>query len=408
MSERFVIVGAGQAAVQAAATLRQDGFAGHIVLIGDEAHLPYQRPPLSKKFLAGDLEAHRLYLRPDAFFTDAGIELMLGHRVTAIHRETSEVLLGNGTTVPYDKLLVTIGSRVRRLTVPGEDLPGVYYLRTIDDVLGIRAKFGSGARLVVVGGGYIGLEAAAVAINNGLKVTVLEMESRIMARVTSPEMSAFYDKVHRDAGVDIRLGERVTSFEGTDTLQSVTCADGMQIEADLAIVGIGIAPNCEMASEAGLACDNGIVVDEFSTTNDPNIFAAGDCANHPNDLVGRRIRLESVQNAIDQAKAAAFAMNGHPHPYTEVPWFWSDQYDLKLQIAGLSEGYDETVLRGDPASHQFAMFYLKKGVLISVDAVNAVPEFVVGKKLIGAKARIAPTDLADMSQSMKALGQAAG
>ncbi len=409
MSETIVIVGAGQAAGQAVASLRQEGFGGHIVLIGDEEYVPYQRPPLSKKFLSGELGLERVYLKPQTFFEELGVELALGRRAMRLDRSARTVTLDNGTVQRYQKLLLATGSRVRRLPVPGEDLPNVFYLRTISDVLAIRERFGTGARLVIVGGGYIGLEVAAVAVKSGVSVSVLEMEERVMARVTAPEVSHFFEGVHREAGVDIRLGERVSAFEpGADgTLGTVVCANGHRIDADIAIVGIGIVPNVELALEAGLRCDNGIVVDEHGQTDDPAIFAAGDCANHPNDLVGRRIRLESVQNAIDQAKAAAAAMCGKPHPYHEVPWFWSDQYDLKLQIAGLSEGYDQLVLRGDPETRHFAAFYLKDGAVIAVDAVNAVPEFMVGKGLIRDRARIAPDRLADTSVSMKALGAGA-
>lgn len=406
MSETFVIVGAGQAAGQVITSLRQNGFQGRIILIGDEDYVPYQRPPLSKKFLSGELGLERVYLKPEAFFAEQGVELKLGARATRIDRAAKTVTLETGETVAYDKLVLATGSRVRRLPVPGEDLGGVYYLRTIDDVMAIRSHFSEKARLVIVGGGYIGLEVAAVAVKAGLSVTVLEMEPRVMARVTAPEVSAFFEAVHRAEGVEILTQARVSGFEGEGgRLTTIACADGQRIGADIAIVGIGILPNQELAEETGLPCDNGILVDEHGQTGDPDIFAVGDCSNHPNDLVGRRIRLESVQNAIDQAKAVASALCGTLKPYTEVPWFWSDQYDLKLQIAGLSEGYDALVLRGDPETRKFAAFYLRDGVIIAVDAVNAVPEFMIGKKLIAARARVAPERLADLSISMKELGQ---
>ncbi len=404
--EAVVIVGAGQAAGQTVTSLRQEGFAGRIVLIGDEAYVPYQRPPLSKKFLSGELGLERVYIKPEAYFADQGVALKLGRRATAIDRSAKTLTLEDGEVVPYGRLVLATGSRVRRLPVPGEDLSGVHYLRGIDDVIAIREYFATGSRLVIVGGGYIGLEVAAVAVKAGVAVTVLEMEQRVLARVTAPELSDFFEGVHRAAGVDIRTGMRVSGFEGADgALTAVQCTDGSRIPSDFAIVGIGIMPNVELASEAGLACDNGIIVDEHGQTEDPDIFAVGDCTNHPNDLVGRRIRLESVQNAIDQAKAAAAAICGRFTPYTQVPWFWSDQYDLKLQIAGLSEGYDQMVLRGDPASKAFAAFYLRDGTVIAVDAVNAVPEFMIGKKLIAAGARVAPERLGDLSISMKDLGR---
>ncbi len=407
MRETFVIVGAGQAAAQAITSLRQEGFAGRIVLVGDEAYVPYQRPPLSKKFLSGELGLERVYIKPEEFFGELDVELRLGRRVTRLDREKKEIELEGGERLGYAKLLMATGSRVRRLPVPGEDMKGVHYLRTLDDVIDIREHLTQGARLVIVGGGYIGLEVAAISIKRGAAVTVLEMEERCMARVTAPEVSAFFEQVHREEGVEIRTNARVTSFEGAGRLQTVVCADGSRIDADLAIIGIGIVPNTELAVAAGLPCDNGILVDEHGSTADPDIFAAGDCSNHPNDLVGRRIRLESVQNAIDQAKITAAAMCGTLKPYREVPWFWSDQYDLKLQIAGLSEGYDSIVLRGDPSTRSFAAFYLRAGTIIAVDAVNAVPEFMIGKKLIAAQARLAPERLADLSVSMKELGQEA-
>ncbi len=387
-------------------SLRQEGYGGRIVLIGDEDYVPYQRPPLSKKFLSGELGLERVYIKPESYFADQGVELKLGFKATALDREARTLTLENGESVSYGRLVLATGSRVRRLPVPGEDLKGVHYLRGIDDVIAIRSHFTPGARLVIVGGGYIGLEVAAVAVKAGVEVTVLEMEPRVLARVTAPEVSDFFETVHRNAGVDIRTGMRVSGFEGEGgALRAVQCTDGSRIAASFAIVGIGIMPNVELAQDAGLPCDNGILVDEYGQTADPDIFAVGDCTNHPNDLVGRRIRLESVQNAIDQAKSVAAALCGRYKPYTEVPWFWSDQYDLKLQIAGLSEGYDQMVLRGDPESRKFAAFYLRDGAIIAVDAVNAVPEFMVGKKLIAAGARVAPERLGDLSVGMKALGQ---
>ena len=301
----------------------------------------------------------------------------------------------------YDKLLLMTGSRVRTLPVPGVDLPGVHYLRSIEDVEGIREHFGSGAKLVVVGGGYIGLEVAAVAAKRGLDVTVLEAAARVMSRVVGPEISQFFTDVHTKEGVKIQTGKSVTGFEGTGKLEQVICSTGTRLEADLAVIGIGILPNHELAAEAGLKVDNGIVVDEYCRTEDPAIFAAGDCTNHPNDIYGRRVRLESVHNALEQAKTAVSAMLGELKVYNQVPWFWSDQYDIKFQIAGLSEGYDQLVLRGDPSNRKFAAFYLKEGVLIAVDAINSAQEYMVGRKLIANKARPAPVKLADATLSMK-------
>ena len=401
----FVIVGAGHAAGQAVQSLRLFGFEGKIVLIGDEPYLPYQRPPLSKAFLSGDVGIDRVEFKPPEFYTEgeANVDVHLNTRATAIDRQAKTVTTDAGDVVAYDKLLLTTGSRVRRLDfLPGADLGGIYYLRTIDDVEAIKTRFGSGKKAVIVGAGYIGLEVAAVCAKHGLDVTVLEMEERVMARVTAPLLSDFYHRVHTEEGVKIEYGVKVVGFEGEGDVARVLTEQGQNFDADLVVVGIGILPNVELAQEAGLACDNGIVVNETGQTGDPDIFSAGDCTNHPNDLLGHRLRLESVHNALEQAKACASAMLGKPKPYHQIPWFWSDQYDLKLQIAGLSQGYDQLVVRGNPdEGRSFAAFYLKDGVLIAVDAVNAAPEFLMSKKLIAQKARVAPEKLEDTSIPMK-------
>lgn len=397
----YAIVGAGHAAGQLAASLRQFGFEGRIVLIGEEAQLPYQRPPLSKKYLSGEFGLDRVYFKPPAFYEDANVETRLGVRVTSIDRAAKTLALDTGETLAYDKLALTTGSRVRKLPIPGADLAGLHYLRTVDDVDGMRDQFEPGKNLVIVGGGYIGLEVAAVATGLGLKVTVLEMEARVLQRVTSPELSSFFQNFHAAKGVDIKCETAIASFEGDGKLEFAVTADGTKIPADIALLGVGIIPNTELAAEAGLPAANGIAVNEFCQTEDPSIFAAGDCTDHPSALYDRRIRLESVHNALEQAKTAAAAMCGTLKAYDQVPWFWSDQYDLKLQIAGLSTGYDTVVQRGDPATNKFALFYLKDGVLISVDAVNAAPEYMMGRRLIGDRAVIAPERLSDMSISMK-------
>lgn len=401
MSERIIIIGAGQAGVQAVATLRSEGYAGAIVMIGDEAFPPYQRPPLSKAYLAGALERSRLFLKPDAFYAEAKCELVIGIGVKAIDRAKRVVALTDGRSFEYGKLLLATGSRVRRIGVPGANLKGIHYLRDIADVDQLRPRFTAGSRLSVVGGGYIGLEVAAVAVKHGLQVDVFEALDRVMARAVSRPVSEFYERVHRDAGVRFHLNTGVEAFEGTDTLSGVR-AGGKNHPADLALVGIGVIPNVELAQAIGLDCDDGIVVNEFAETADPTIFAAGDCTRH----VGREghpLRLESVQNAIDQAKHAALAMVGKHTPYREVPWFWSDQYDLKLQIAGLAWPTDTIVLRGDPAARKFAVFHLREGRIAAVEAINAAPEYLVGRRLIAENARIAPERLADTSIPMKTL-----
>jgi 3-phenylpropionate/trans-cinnamate dioxygenase ferredoxin reductase subunit len=403
----IVIIGAGQAGAQAVMSLRQEGYDGPIRLIGDEAEPPYQRPPLSKKFLAGEIGFDRVELKPAEFYAQAGCELLLGTRVTRIEREAHLVHTGDGRAIGYDKLLIATGSRVREINVPGFDLPGVHYLRTVGDVQDIQSHFRAGAKLVVVGGGYIGLEVAAVAKKNGMDVTVLETADRVMARVVDPIVSHFYQRIHKDEGVKIRTGETVAGFEGKDKVERVVTGEGEMFPCDFVVVGVGILPNVELAQEAGLKVENGIVVDETTQTSDPDICAAGDCTNHPNGVYGRRLRLESVQNAIEQGKTAAACLTGKSKPYSQVPWFWSDQYDLKLQIAGLSAGYTEAVTRGDPEhARNFAVFYLKDGVLIAVDAVNRAPEFMMARQLIAKHVRLDPARLRDETINMKEIEKA--
>jgi len=402
VSERIVIIGAGQSGAQAVASLRADGFAGSITMVGDEPFAPYQRPPLSKAYLMGTMERDRLFLKPDAFYTEARCDLILGAAATKIDRQTKKVHLADGRALDYDKLLIATGSRVRKIRCPGADLSGVHYLRGIADVDALRAVFDPGKRLAIVGGGYIGLEVAAVAAKRGIDVTVFEAMDRVMARAVSVPVSDFYDEVHRAAGVNILLDTGVEAFEGSGKLEGVR-AKGKSYPADVALVGIGIVPNDELAREAGLGCDDGIVVDAASNaTGDPAIFAAGDCTRH----IGRdgtALRLECVQNAIDQAKHAALCMTGKPSTYREVPWFWSDQYDLKLQIAGLARPSDRIVVRGNPEARKFAVFHLRDGAVAAVEAVNAAPEYLVGRKLIADGAKIAPERLADTTIPMKTI-----
>jgi 3-phenylpropionate/trans-cinnamate dioxygenase ferredoxin reductase subunit len=402
MHERIVIVGAGQSGAQAVATLRSEGFAGDITLVGDEPYAPYQRPPLSKAYLMGTMERDRLFLKPDAFYREAKCDLILGVAATKIERDAHKVILSDGRALAYDKLLLATGSRVRPIRCPGSELSGIHYLRGIADVDALRELVGQGKKLAIVGGGYIGLEVAAVAAKRGVDVTVFEAMDRLMARAVSVPVSDFYAKVHRAAGVKVLLDTGVEAFEGTGKLEAIR-AGGKSYPTDVALVGIGIVPNVELAREAGLGCDDGIVVNERSAaTGDPVIFAAGDCTRH----VGREgtaLRLECVQNAIDQAKHAALSMLGKPSVYKEVPWFWSDQYDLKLQIAGLARPTDHLVLRGSPDARKFAVFHLRDGAIAAVEAVNAAPEYLVGKRLIAEGKKIAPERLADTSVPMKTI-----
>ncbi len=396
----IVIIGAGHAAGQAAASLRQAKFEGPITIIGDEAHAPYQRPPLSKQYLAGTQLADKVYLRAEKFYADKDIQLMLGTRATQIDPSTKTINLDNGETIAYEKLLISTGSRPRKLSIEGSDLSGIHYLRTMDDVDGIRADVKPGANLVIVGGGYIGLEVAAVGIELGMNVHVLEMEERILQRVTTPEMSAYYHKLHTDRGVHIHTQTGVTGFSGNDSVEKVLCGDE-NFDADIVIVGIGIIPNIEIAEEAGIHCDNGIVVDDHCRTSDPDIYAAGDCTNHPNPLMNKRLRLESVPNAMDQARVSTANMLGDDKVYAAIPWFWSDQYELKLQMVGFSADGDSQVLRGDMDTHQFAIFYLKEGKVVAADAVNSPKEFMLCKQMIGKSAD--PAQLANPETDLKSL-----
>ncbi|MDE0692836.1 MAG: FAD-dependent oxidoreductase [Gammaproteobacteria bacterium] len=397
----IVIVGGGHAAGQAAASLRQEGYDETIVVVGDEPHLPYQRPPLSKEYLAGEQGLERIHLRPQKFYADRDIEVRSGVRVSAIDRARNTVICDDDTTLAYDRLLLATGSRPRRLDVPGCDLAGVCLLRTIADADSIRDKLKAGAKLVIVGGGYIGLEVASVAVQHGLDVTVLEMEERILARVTTPAMSAFYHRLHTGKGVTIRTGARAAAFAGNGRLAEVRCDDGTSVPADLAVVGVGIVPNVELAEEAGLACDNGIVVDERAGTADERIYAAGDCTNHPNPLLGRRLRLESVPNAMEQSRVAAANMAGGERTYASVPWFWSDQYDLKLQMVGFSTDAEHEVVRGDPDEEAFATFHFRGDTLIAADAVNRPREFMVARQLVGRT--VDASRLADPTTDLKSL-----
>ncbi|NND81539.1 MAG: FAD-dependent oxidoreductase [Gammaproteobacteria bacterium] len=398
-----VIVGASHAAAEAVSSLRRFGFDGDITLIGDEPMLPYQRPPLSKKYFTGDVTPEQLYIKGPDTYDKAGVIQMLGQRVSDIDRGERKVTLESGESVSYDYLILATGTRARKLPVDGGELPQIRYLRTLQDVDAIKQQLNPAARLLIVGAGYIGLEVAASAVKQGIQVTVLEAMDRVLERVTSPVVSEFYQRVHAEEGVEIRLQTALTEFVETGDGAAAVLADGEQIEFDLAIVGIGVVPNVELAEQAGLPCDNGIVVDEFTRTTDPRIFAVGDCSNHPSLIYDRPIRLESVPNATGQARTAAAAICGDDRAYNEVPWFWSDQYDIKLQTVGLCQGYDELVVRGDPAARKFAVFYLQNARLIAVDAINSPAEFMVSKKLIAAESEPDPKLLVDADVSLKSL-----
>ena len=405
---RVVIVGAGQAGGEVAGELRKQGYTGAITLVGEEAQIPYKRPPLSKGFLAGSVTEEQLYVSPRAKLEQLGIEFIGNARVVKIDRSRKLAVLADGRELPYDRLALTTGGRARMLSLAGADKPNVLPLRSIADVRKLQPLCTEGKRAVVIGGGFIGLETAAVMLKLGLHVTVLEGLPRVLARVTAPEVSAFFERMHREAGVDLRTGVQISHLEGEAKVSAVVLADGSRIAADFIIVGIGVVTNTELASEAGLTVDNGIVVDEYARSSDPDIVAAGDCSNHPSQFAGRRIRLESVQNAMEQGRIAARTILGKGEAYQNVPWFWSDQYDLKLQMVGLSTGYDQLVLRGDPATQRnFAAFYLQAGKLIAADTVSRPAEFMLAKKWVAEGAVLDPAQLADESIALKTLVPAA-
>jgi len=409
-ASRIAIVGAGQAAAQAVETLRKRGHTGQITIIGEEALLPYQRPPLSKKYLAGTLDRDRLLIRHAAHYADHGVDVRLGFAAVRIDRARRRVEIADGSAVEYDALLLATGSHPRLLPLPGAELAGVHYLRSVADADRLRTELAPGRRAVIVGGGYIGLEVAATCREAGLEVTVLEAADRVMSRVVSPEVSRFYEAEHARHGVDVRCHVRLHSLVGADDaavgkqrVGAVRLTDGSEIPADFVLVAIGVAPTEALALDAGITCDNGIVIDEFCRTSDPDIFAAGDCARHPSIHFGLRVRLESVDNAFEQGTSAAVNMLGLATVHDKVPWFWSDQFDLKMVIVGLTAGHDEVILRGAPASRAFSVCYLKAGELIAVETVNHTKDQMAARKMIPARARPDRGRLADDSIALKDL-----
>ncbi|MBS0481251.1 MAG: oxidoreductase [Proteobacteria bacterium] len=400
----MLIVGAGQGGGAAAIQLRQQGFAGSIAMVGREAEPPYERPPLSKEYLLGEKSFERLYIRPPEFWPGKEVDLLLGAEVTAIDPKAHIATLGDGRAITYGTLIWATGGDPRRLTIPGAELAGVHAVRTRDDADAILAALDGTERVVVIGGGYIGLEAAAVLRKLGHEVTLLEMLPRVLARVAGPQLSAFYEAEHRAHGVDLRTETGIEAMLGDGRVSGVRLADGSEIGCQMVIVGIGIIPAVGPLLIAGAAGGNGIDVDDLCRTSLPDVYAIGDCAAHANPFAdGAVVRLESVQNANDQAVTVARAVAGKAEPYKATPWFWSNQYDLKLQTVGLSNGYDTEVLRGDPASRSFSVIYLKQGKIIALDAVNAIKDYVQARKLVEEGAMIAPEDLADASRPLKEL-----
>ena len=404
MNETVVIIGGGQAGAQTAVSLRKEGFSGAITMVCEEPDLPYQRPPLSKTYLAGELAKERLFIKPATFYEKAKITLLLGVRVIAIDTAQQSLSLDNQQSLPYSHLVFATGGRVRPLHCPGIEHHHVHYLRTLADVDAMRDKFQPGKRLVIIGGGYVGLETAAVAVKHGLEVSVLVARPTALGRVTSKVVGQFFEHAHRTAGVNLQSNTDVECLEG-DNEEVVLTTRGALLSADLVVVGIGLLPNIELAESAGILCEDGINTDQFGRTSIANIFAAGDCANHPNAIYKRRMRLQSVQNAIDQAKTVAASICGKNKPYTQIPWFWSDQYELKLQTAGVNTGYDDIVLRGDPETRSFAAFYLRAGRLLAVDAINRPAEFVAARNIISKHLSVSAARLSDESIPAKALAK---
>jgi 3-phenylpropionate/trans-cinnamate dioxygenase ferredoxin reductase subunit len=396
MNDRIAIVGCGQAAAQAVETLIKRAYQGAITLVGDEAMLPYQRPPLSKKYLAGALDRDRLLIRHAAHYADHGVDVRPGFPAVRIDRAQRRVEMADGSAVQYDRLLLATGSHARLLPLPGSELVGVYYLRSVSDVDRLRVELEPARRAVIIGGGYIGLEVAATCREAGLSVTVLEAADRVMNRVVSPEVSQFYEAEHARHGVRVLCDARVASLvpgrdsrdsSGTARVAAVRLADGSEIAADFVVIAIGVAPTDALARAAGIDCDNGILVNEFCQTSDPYIWAAGDCARHPSIHYGLRVRLESVDNAFEQGTSAALNMLGLATPHDKVPWFWSDQFDLKMVIVGLTVGHDTRIIRGDLASRAFSVCYLRRGELIAVETVNHTKDQMAARKMIPARAR---------------------
>src|SRR6202051_4179622 len=397
-----VIAGAGHAGFQLVASLRQHGFAERVCLINDEAHLPYQRPPLSKAYLKGEGRPDSLMFRPDKFYREQNIEL-IGDRAVSIDRAARRLLLASGSCLDYGHLVLATGARNRLLDLPNANLADVRYLRILDESEALRQRIASGQRVVVVGAGFIGLEFAATARAKGLEVDVIELGARVMARAVTAEISDYFQERHTAAGVRIPPGVQATSIEGDGAkVTGVSLSDGRHVPADLVVVGVGVLPNVELAAEAGLSVASGIIVDEQLLTCDPDISAIGDCALFASPRFGGSLRLESVQNATDHARCVAARLTGNAKPYDGQPWFWSDQGDDKLQIAGLTTGYDRVMVRGDPAQKSFSDFWYKAGQLVASESVNRASDHVFGRKILGMNRSIEPEQAADMSFDLKA------
>ncbi|MDG1521944.1 MAG: FAD-dependent oxidoreductase [Hellea sp.] len=402
MMRNCVIIGGSHAGSQFAISLRQGGWLGNITIIGEELDYPYHRPPLSKTFLSGEKKIEDILLRPAELYEKSRISIRLGERVKSIDRANKSVITDNNNIINYDKLVIATGARVRKIPIPGSETEGVYYLRNSDDVNKIKSGVIANDHAVIIGGGYIGLETAASLRKQGMKVTVIEAMARVLQRVTAPELSNFYKRIHDEEGVEIFEKVIATEFKKIDEKIHILTSCGKTFIGNMVIVGIGVIPNIELAESAGLAVKNGVEVNQFCQTSDPEIYAIGDVSWHYNEIYGRFLRLESVPNATEQAKIAALHINEKPKAYNSLPWFWSDQYDLKLQIAGLSEGYNHIVIRGDiEKGRSFSAFYFKDNNLLAVDAVNSPREFMFTKMVITKGQKLNKEILSDNSLDLK-------
>ena len=401
--ENLLIIGAGQSAIQCISTLKKEGYSGSITLVGEEEHLPYQRPPLSKGFLEDSLNKERLYFKKLEFFTENKVQLYLGLSAEKLEIDNQKVYLSDNSELEFDKLIFATGSRVRYLDFPGSELKSIFYLRDLDDAEAIKKDLETSENLVIIGAGYIGLEAAAIAAKKNKKVTIIEMADRVMNRTVDPQISEYYLNLHQSYGVKFHFNTSLETMNKVSDSLEVVCSDGTKVKADSVLIGAGVVPNIELAEEAGIYCDNGIVVDEFGQTNFKNIYACGDCTNHPNKILNKNLRLESVHNAMEQAKTVASSVMNNPMEYNQVPWFWSDQYDHKLQIVGLSGDHDVVTMRGNTNDAKFMLFYTKDEELIAVDAINNPKEFLISRKLVANKVKIKPKVISDLNTNLNDL-----
>jgi 3-phenylpropionate/trans-cinnamate dioxygenase ferredoxin reductase subunit len=401
--ENLLIIGAGQSAIQCISTLKKEGYSGSITLVGEEEHLPYQRPPLSKGFLEDSIGKERLYFKKLEFFTENKVQLYLGLSAEKLEIDNQKVYLSDNSELEFDKLVFATGSRVRNLDFPGSELKSIFYLRDLDDAEAIKKDLETSKNLVIIGAGYIGLEAAAIAAKKNKIVTIVEMADRVMNRTVDPQISEYYLNLHQSYGVQFHFNTSLEAINKVSDSLEVVCSDGTKVKADSVLIGAGVVPNIGLAEEAGIYCDNGIIVDEFGQTNFKNIYACGDCTNHPNKILNKNLRLESVHNAMEQAKTVASSVMNNPMEYSQVPWFWSDQYDHKLQIVGLSGDHDLVTMRGTTNDAKFMLFYTKDEELIAVDAINNPKEFLISRKLVANKVKIKPKVISDPNTNLNDL-----